>query len=210
MSAVMAPPAPTIGVQRSLRTDERGPGFVPCCRLLRATGLAIPATACSWSVLPPLRLLTGRRNRRDGGARPALAGHLELAYLQRADLDLPDPQFPDHRIRDRKPADGDRADRGDGESEGTHRRRPEDAGADSHRAGGAHRRGGGAASLVTDADDAGHGASCGWPAGRRRQPLRLLTHVATHRWMTSGCCSPTSGVAPCDGGAVRCLQESCC
>src|SRR3954447_16128702 len=154
MSAVMAPPAPTIGVQRSVRTDERGPGSVPYCRSLRATGLAIPATACSWWVLPPLRLLTGRRNRRDGRARPALAGHLELAHLQRADLDLLGAQCPDHRVGNRKPADGDRADRGDGERQGTHRGRPEDAGADSHRAGDARRRGGGAAPLVTDADDA--------------------------------------------------------
>src|SRR3954451_8005940 len=115
-----------------------------------------------------LRLLIGPRNRRGGGAGPALAGHLELAHLQRADLDLLGAQFPDHRVSDRKPADGDRADRGDGESERTHRRRPEDAGADSHRAGDAHRRGGGAASLVTDADDAGHGCLL-WLARRAWQ-----------------------------------------
>src|SRR3712207_2301879 len=128
-----------------------------------------------------LRLLIGPRDRRDGGAGPALAGHLELADLQRADLDLLGAQSPDHRVSDREPADGQRADGGDGESKRPHRRRPEDAGADSHRAGHARRRGGGAGPLATDADHAGHGASCGGASD-----LASHRRASGHAYATTG------------------------
>src|SRR3712207_7615471 len=55
--------------------------------LRRCARPAIAPGSTSATPSKRLRLLIGPWNRRDGVAGPALAGHLQLAYLQRADLD---------------------------------------------------------------------------------------------------------------------------